>query len=708
MLIIDGDMATTVQETANKAHMIRNTPLDRIRNIGIIAHIDAGKTTTSERMLYYTGELYKIGEVHEGTTTMDWMEQEQERGITITAAATSCNWMDCMINIIDTPGHVDFTAEVERSLKVLDGAVVVFCGVGGVQPQSETVWRQADGYRVPRIAFINKMDRVGANFKKVVKDIETRLRATAFPIQLPIGSENNFTGIIDIVKMNARIFEEDKIDNNYKEAPIPENMIEEANLYRHDLLEKLAEHDHDMMDKYVHNVEITENEIRAVLRKAVVKDLFVPILCGASFKNKGVQMLLDAICEYLPSPLDILPIKGTDPNSENEISRKTDDDEPFCALCFKIVTDPYVGRLTYVRIYSGAMKKGSYVYNINKDQKERLSKIVRMHANKQEIIDEAGAGDIVGVVGIRGAQTGDTLCDEKYPIMLEKMHFPEPVVSMAIEPATKADQDKLGMALNKLQEEDPTFKVNYNNETGQTIISGMGELHLEIIMDRLFREFKVEAKTGTPQVAYKEMPTQEVRSVGKFIQQTGGHGQYGHAVIILKPGEPGSGIEFNNKIVGGSIPREYIPAVKSGIEMASKNGVLTGYPVIDTEVTLIDGSFHEVDSSELAFKMAGSIAFTDGLRQARCRLMEPIMKLEVIFPEEHTGDVIGDLNSRRCRIREISQKAKLKVVKGDVPLAEMFGYATGIRSLTQGRASYTMEPSHYAEVPLNIAEKIIK
>ena len=700
-------MATTVQETANKAYMIRQNPLDKIRNIGIIAHIDAGKTTTTERILYYAGKLYKIGEVHEGTATMDWMAQEQERGITITAAATSCNWLNCIINIIDTPGHVDFTAEVERSLKVLDGAVVVFCGVGGVQPQSETVWRQADKYRIPRLAFVNKMDRVGANFKKVVKEIEEMLGATAFPMQLPIGSENNFSGIVDLVKMNARIFIEGKVDNNFKEAPIPEHMMEEAKIYRHGLIEKLAEHDRDMLDKYVHNVEITEEEIRTVLRKAVVDDLFVPILCGASFKNKGVQMLLDAICEYLPSPLDIPSIKGIDPESESEITRKTDDNESFCALCFKIVTDPYVGRLTYIRIYSGIIKKSSYIYNVNKDQKERLSKIVRMHANKQEIVDEAGAGDIVGVVGLRDAKTGDTLCDQESPIVLERMHFPEPVVSMAIEPATNMDQGKLGMALNKLQEEDPTFKVSYNSETGQTIISGMGELHLEIIIDRLLREFKVEARTGTPQVAYKEMPTKDVRSVGKFIQQTGGHGQYGHAVIILKPGESGSGIVFDNKIVGGAIPREYIPAVRSGVDMASKNGILAGYPVIDTEVVLVDGSFHEVDSSELAFKMAGSIAFTDGLRQAKCRLMEPIMSLEAVFPEGYTGDVIGDLNSRRCRIHEISQKGNLKAVKGDVPLAEMFGYATAIRSLTQGRASYTMEPSHYAEVPLNIAEKIM-
>ncbi|MBU0759101.1 MAG: elongation factor G [Candidatus Omnitrophica bacterium] len=687
--------------------MIRQNPLDKIRNIGIIAHIDAGKTTTTERILYYAGKLYKIGEVHEGTATMDWMAQEQERGITITAAATSCNWLNCIINIIDTPGHVDFTAEVERSLKVLDGAVVVFCGVGGVQPQSETVWRQADKYRIPRLAFVNKMDRVGANFKKVVKEIEEMLGATAFPMQLPIGSENNFSGIVDLVKMNARIFIEGKVDNNFKEAPIPEHMMEEAKIYRHGLIEKLAEHDRDMLDKYVHNVEITEEEIRTVLRKAVVDDLFVPILCGASFKNKGVQMLLDAICEYLPSPLDIPPIKGIDPESENEITRKTDDNESFCALCFKIVTDPYVGRLTYIRIYSGIIKKSSYIYNVNKDQKERLSKIVRMHANKQEIVDEAGTGDIVGVVGLRDAKTGDTLCDQESPIVLERMHFPEPVVSMAIEPATNMDQGKLGMALNKLQEEDPTFKVSYNSETGQTIISGMGELHLEIIIDRLLREFKVEARTGTPQVAYKEMPTKDVRSVGKFIQQTGGHGQYGHAVIILKPGESGSGIVFDNKIVGGAIPREYIPAVRSGVDMASKNGILAGYPVIDTEVVLVDGSFHEVDSSELAFKMAGSIAFTDGLRQAKCRLMEPIMSLEAVFPEGYTGDVIGDLNSRRCKIQEISQKGNLKAVKGDVPLAEMFGYATAIRSLTQGRASYTMEPSHYAEVPLNIAEKIM-
>ncbi|MFA4992054.1 MAG: elongation factor G [Candidatus Omnitrophota bacterium] len=687
--------------------MIRETPLQKIRNIGVIAHIDAGKTTTTERLLYYTGRLYKIGNVDEGTATMDWMEQEQERGITIMAAATTCSWKDCVINVIDTPGHVDFTAEVERSLKVLDGAVVVFCGVGGVQPQSETVWRQADRYKVPRLAFVNKMDRTGSDFFKVVKDMHDKLGANAFPIQLPIGHEDNFRGIIDLVLMKAYMFKEGEINNNFTEEEIPHDMLEEAKLYRHDLIEKLAEHDERLMDKYVHDNEISTDEITFALRKAVIKDVFVPILCGASFKNKGVQMLLDAICDYLPSPLDLPPTKGTEPDSDAEIFRKTDDDEPFCALCFKIVSDPYVGRLTYIRIYSGTLKPSSYVYNANKETKERLAKIVRMHANKQEILEESGAGDIVGVVGLREAKTGDTLCDEEYPIILEKMHFPEPVVSMAIEPATKMDQDKLGMALNKLQEEDPTFRVTYNQETGQTIISGMGELHLEIIIDRLLREFKVEAKTGAPQVAYKEMPTEEVRSVGKFIQQTGGHGQYGHVVVVIKPGEQGSGVEFKDKIVGGAIPKEYISAVRNGIEMASKTGVLAGYPVIDTHVTLIDGSYHEVDSSELAFKMAASIALSDGLRKAKCRLMEPIMALEVLFPEDYTGDVIGDLNARRCRIKDISQKGRVKSVKGDVPLAEMFGYATSIRSLTQGRASYTMEPSHYAEVPANIAEKII-
>ncbi|MFC1509837.1 elongation factor G, partial [Candidatus Omnitrophota bacterium] len=656
---------------------------------------------------FYAGRLYKIGEVHEGTATMDWMKQEQERGITITAAATSCNWEDCQINLIDTPGHVDFTAEVERSLKVLDGAVVVFCGVGSVQPQSETVWRQADKYKVPRIAFVNKMDRTGANFLKVVKDMKEMLEADAFPVQLPIGSEDNFKGVIDLIKMKAFIFEDDAKGTGFREEAIPEDMMKEAKVFRHDLIEKLAEHDHDVMDKYVHDQEISEKELYAAARKGVINDLFVPVLCGAAFKNKGVQMLLDAVCEYLPSPLDVLPVKGTDPESELEIIRKTDDNEPFCALCFKIATDPYVGRLIYIRIYSGTIKKSSYIYNINHDQKERLSKIVRMHANKQEIVEEAGAGDIVGVVGLKDAQTGDTLCEEEHPIVLEKMHFPEPVVSMAIEPGSKVDQDKLGMALKKLQEEDPTFKVKYNTETGQNLISGMGELHLEIIIDRLLREFKVETRTGTPQVAYKEMPRLEVKCVGKFIQQTGGHGQYGHAVMILKPGEPGTGVEFKNKIVGGAIPREYIPAVQKGVIMASKTGVIAGYPVIDTEVNLIDGSFHEVDSSELAFKMAGSIAFTDGLKKAKCKLMEPVMALEVIFPENYMGDVIGDLNSRRCRIQEIEQRGNAKLVKGHVPLGEMFGYATAIRSLTQGRASYTMEPSHYAEVPSNIAEKII-
>ena len=700
-------MTVTCQQKKANDYMIRDLPLEKLRNIGIIAHIDAGKTTTTERILYYTGRVYKIGNVDEGTATMDWMEQEQERGITIMAAATTCRWKDYRINIIDTPGHVDFTAEVERSLKVLDGAVVVFCGVGGVQPQSETVWRQADRYKVPRLAFINKMDRTGANFSRVFKDIKLKLGAHAFPIQLPIGQEDNFKGIIDLVQMKAYSFEEGKIDDNYKECEIPPQMIDEAKLFQHDLIEKLAEYDHRLMDKYVHNEKISAEEINFALRKAVINDMFVPVLCGASFKNKGVQLLLDAVCEYLPSPLDLNSVKGLDPTSDQEITRSRNDDEPFSALCFKIVSDPYIGRLTYVRIYSGTIKPSSYIYNATKDKKERLSKIVRMHANKQEILQEAGAGDIIGVVGLKDAKTGDTLCDEKHPIVLEKIHFPEPVVSMAIEPATKLDQDKLGMALNKLQEEDPTFKVHYNTETGQTIISGMGELHLEIIVDRLSREFKVGTKTGVPQVAYKEMPTEEVRSVGKFIQQTGGRGQYGHVVLIIKPGEHGSGIEFKDKIVGGSIPKEYISAVREGVEMSSKTGILAGYPVIDTHITLIDGSYHEVDSSELAFKMAGSIAVSEGLKKAKCRLMEPIMNLEATFPDEYTGDVIGDLNSRRCRIREIAQKGNAKIIKGDVPLAEMFGYATGIRSLTQGRASYTMEPSHYAEVPLNIAGKIM-
>ena len=697
----------TETQKLNKTIMIRDIPLEKLRNIGVIAHIDAGKTTTTERILFYTGRVYKIGNVDEGTATMDWMEQEQERGITIMAAATTCRWKDCKINIIDTPGHVDFTAEVERSLKVLDGAVVVFCGVGGVQPQSETVWRQADKYRVPRIAFINKMDRTGADFLKVFHDITEKLGASAFPMQLPIGREDNFKGLVDLINMKAYIFNEEKGQDNFTEEAIPENMMQETEKFRHGLVEKLAEHDEKLMDKYVHNQPVTIEELRIALRRAVIKDMFVPVLCGASFKNKGVQMLLDAVRDCLPSPLDILPTKGVDPHSDEEIFRKADDDEPFCGLCFKIVTDPYVGRLTYVRIYSGTVKPSSYVYNSSKDSKERLAKIVRMHANKQEIVEEAGAGDIVGVVGLKNTKTGDTLCDEKYPIILEKIHFPDPVVSMAIEPATKLDQDKLGMALNKLQEEDPTFKVNYNTETGQTIISGMGELHLEIIIDRLLREFKVTAKTGAPQVAYKEMPSEEVRSVGKFIQQTGGHGQYGHVVIIIKPGEQDSGVEFKNKIIGGAIPKEYISAVEDGIEMSAKTGVLAGYPVIDTQVTLIDGSYHEVDSSELAFKMAASIALGDGLRKAKCKLMEPIMSLEALFPENYTGDVIGDLNSRRCRIKEITQKGKIKIVKGDVPLAEMFGYATSIRSLTQGRASYTMEPSHYSEVPGNIALKII-
>ena len=703
-------MSVIYQEKANNRRMYRDIPLKQLRNIGVIAHIDAGKTTTTERMLYYAGRIYKLGEVHEGTATMDWMEQEQERGITITAAATSCSWKDCRINIIDTPGHVDFTAEVERSLKVLDGAIVVFCGVGGVQPQSETVWRQADSYRVPRIAFVNKMDRVGANFFSVAKEITKKLGANAFPVQLPIGSEDNFKGVIDLIRRKAYIFEEEKIDDNFREEPIPAGLVKESEKLRHDLIEKLAEHDSKIMEKYVHNEEIAESEVRSALRKAVINDMFVPILCGASFKNKGVQMLLDAICEYLPSPLDIPPVKGIDPESEHEIFRKTDDDDPFCALCFKIVTDPYVGRLTYIRVYSGTIAKSSYIYNINKDQRERVSKIVRMHANKQEIIEESGSGDIVGVVGLKKSQTGDTLCEEGYPIVLEKMHFPEPVVSMAIEPATKVDQEKLGLAMQKLQEEDPTFKVSYNTETGQTLISGMGELHLEIIVDRMKREFGVSVNVGRPQVAYKETIGGTAEAEGKYIRQSGGRGQYGHVWLRVEPRERGAGFEFVNAIRGGIIPEEFINPCEKGIREALDKGVVAGFPLVDIKATLYDGSYHEVDSSEIAFKIASSAALQEAAKRAKPMLLEPIMKVEVIMPDNFTGEVTGDLASRRGQILSINDRSplNLKVVDSRVPLSEMFGYATSLRSLTEGRGTFNMEFSRYEVVPQNIAQQIVE
>ncbi len=686
--------------------MPREIPLEKIRNIGIIAHIDAGKTTTTERILFYSGKIHKVGEVHDGNATTDWMEQERERGITITSASTACSWKDCQINIIDTPGHVDFTVEVERSLKVLDGAVVVFCSVGRVQPQTETVWRQADRYNVPRIAFVNKMDRTGADFYAVIGEMHERLACNAAPIQIPVGQEDNFRGVIDLVSWKMYIYEDD-LGKDIKKLDISEEMRSEAEKWREKLLESLSDVDDALMEKFLSEEEITEEEIKNAIRKGVLKNEFVPVLCGTALRNKGVQLLLNAVCDYLPSPIDIAAIKGTNPETGEYEERVPSDDAPFCGLAFKIMTDPYVGRLTYVRVYSGKISSGVYVYNATRRAKERVSKIVRMHANRQEIVKEIYTGDIVAFVGLKDTKTGDTICDEQYPIVLESMKFPEPVVALSIEPKTKADQDKLAIALKKFEEEDPTFRVRYNSDTGQTLIAGMGQLHLEIIVDRMRREFNVEANVGKPEVAYKETIVKAVKSEGKFIQQSGGHGQYGHVVIELEPGGRGSGIEFVDKIKGGVIPREYIPAVRKGIEDEAQNGVLAGYPLTDIKITLYDGSFHEVDSSEFAFRMAGSLALSEGAKKAGLVLLEPIMDIEVTVPEEYMGSVIGDLNSRRCKITTLGQRSNLKVVRGDIPLAETFDYANALRSLTQGRGNYTMEPSYYAEVPSNIAEKIV-
>jgi len=694
-------------EERDETVMVNMEELKQTRNIGIIAHIDAGKTTVTERILYYTGRSYKIGEVHEGTAVMDWMEQEQERGITITSAATTCFWKDKRINIIDTPGHVDFTIEVERSLKVLDGACVVFCGVGGVQPQSETVWRQANKYDVPRIAFINKLDRVGADFYRVVDEIRDRLKANAHPLQIPIGSEDNFKGVVDLIEMKAYIYEGDEKDSKIKQVPIPEEVKEQASIYRHDLIERLAEACEKTMHRYINDEGIYPHELRDYIRNATINGEFIPVFCGAAFKNKGVQFLLDGIVEYLPSPLDVPPVKGVNPETEEEIVKKADVNESFCALAFKVMSDPYVGTLTYLRIYSGKLEKGTYIYNVTKASKVRVGKVIRMHASKQEIIEEAKAGDIVALVGLKNTVTGDTLTDMDAPVVLERMHFPDPVISMAIEPSTKADQDKLGQALRKLEMEDPTFKRSYNQDTGQTIISGMGELHLDVLVERMKREFNVVAHVGKPHVAYKETVRKSVKQTGKFIQQSGGRGQYGHVEIEMEPAEKGAGIVFENKIKGGNIPKEYIPSVEEGVHDAAKSGTIAGYPVTDVKVTLYDGSFHEVDSSDLAFTMAGSIAFTNAMKKASPVLLEPIMDVEVTTPDQYLGDVIGDLNSRRVKIEQIEQRHELKVVRGLAPLSEMFGYATAIRSLTQGRASYTMEPSFYQEVPKLIAEKII-
>ncbi|MBA2564787.1 MAG: elongation factor G [Gemmatimonadetes bacterium] len=685
----------------------RRTPLKNLRNIGIMAHIDAGKTTTTERILYYTGRLHKMGEVHEGAATMDWMEQEQERGITITSAATTAYWRDNRINIIDTPGHVDFTVEVERSLRVLDGAVAVFCSVGGVEPQSETVWRQADKYHVPRIAFVNKMDRVGADFMAAVEMIRDRLGANAHAVQLPLGEGEMFNGVIDLVKMKALVWDDESLGARFQEMDIPLDVRDKASEVRHEMLEAAVAFDDELLEKYLEGAELSEDEVRRAIRKATLAAGFVPVLCGSAFKNKGVQPLLDAVVDFLPSPMDIPPIEGHHARDDDKITRPPSDDAPFAALAFKIMTDPYVGKLTFFRVYSGTLKAGSYVYNATKDIRERVGRILQMHANKREEREEVFSGDIAAAIGLKDTRTGDTLCDADDPIILEAMHFPEPVIDVAIEPKTKVDQDRLATALQKLSEEDPTFRVHTDAETGQTIISGMGELHLEILVDRMLREFKVEANVGKPQVAYRETIRQSVEQETKFVRQTGGRGQYAHVVITLEPNETGGGFVFVNKIVGGAIPREYIPSVEKGIREALDNGVLAGYPVVDVKVTLTYGSYHEVDSSEMAFKVAGSIAFKEAARRARPVLLEPIMDVEVVTPDEYLGDIMGDLSSRRGKVGGIMQRSDAQVVGASVPLSEMFGYSTQLRSMSQGRAVYTMQFSHYQEVPKSKAEEIV-
>ncbi len=685
-----------------------NVSLDKIRNLGIMAHIDAGKTTTTERILYYTGKLHRMGEVHDGAATMDWMEQEKERGITITSAATSAMWKKHMINIIDTPGHVDFTVEVERSLRVLDGAVALFCAVGGVEPQSETVWRQADKYKVPRIAFVNKMDRIGADFYNVVDMIKTRLGAHPIPIQIPIGEGDLFTGLIDLVKMKSVLYNESSLGKFFEEAEIPHDLLDKAKKYRNDILEAVAEYDETLLEKYLEGEEIGEQDLIAAIRKATIDVKIIPILCGSAFKNKGIQRLMDSIIYYLPSPSDLPPVTGMHPRTDKEITRNSDPDEPFSALAFKIMTDSYVGKLTFFRVYSGSAKAGSYVYNSISDKKERFGRLLRMHANSREDIEYIRTGDIVAAVGLKNTRTGDTLCDVNKHIVLESMNFPEPVISVAIEPKTKVDQDKLTNALVKLSEEDPTFQVRTDDETGQTIISGMGELHLEIIVDRMLREFKVGANIGRPQVAYKETITKTVQAEGKFIRQSGGHGQYGHVMIELGPNEPGKGFEFEDAIVGGVIPKEFIRSVKSGIQSAMSNGVLAGYPVKDIKAKLYDGSTHDVDSSEIAFKIAGSMAFNDGCKKANPVLLEPQMKVEIVVPEQYLGDVIGNINARRGNISGILPRKDAQVVSVVVPLSEMFGYATQLRSISQGRAIYTMQFSHYKPAPQSVASEIIE
>ena len=684
-----------------------NNPLRKTRNIGIMAHIDAGKTTTTERILFYTGVTYKIGEVHEGTAVMDWMVQEQERGITITSAATTCHWKDYKINIIDTPGHVDFTVEVERALRVLDGAVALFDAVSGVEPQSETVWRQADKYNVPRIAFMNKMDRVGADFYSSVESMVERLGAKPVSVQIPNGAEENFIGPVDIINMKAFRFDVESMGHSYEENAIPEELVPEALAAREKMLEALADFDENIMEKYLSGAEITPEEIKAAIRRGTIEMKITPVLCGTAFKNKGVQQLLDAVVDYLPSPLDVPPVTGTDTGG-NEIVRHANIEEPFSALAFKIMTDPFVGQLTYLRIYSGVLSSGSYVYNSVKNRRERVGRLLRMHANKREDVKETSAGDIVAAVGLKDTLTGDTLCDEKNPVILESMEFPEPVISVAIEPKSKADQDKLSHSLMKLSQEDHSFRVFTNEETGQTIIAGMGELHLEIIVDRLIREFKVGANVGKPQVAYKETIKAMAKAEGKFIRQTGGRGQYGHVYLQIEPLKDGKNFEFENKVIGGAVPREYVSAVEKGVKEAMDSGVLAGYPLMNVKATLYDGSYHEVDSSEMAFKIAASMAFKDACKKASTVLLEPVMIIEVVTPESYMGDVIGNLNSRRGKVQMMEKRGNAQVIKALVPLSEMFGYATDLRSMTQGRATYTMQFSHYEEVPKGISEAIIE
>ena len=686
--------------------MPRQYGLDVTRNIGIMAHIDAGKTTTTERILFYTGKTHKLGEVHEGAATMDWMVQEQERGITITSAATTCTWKGHRINIIDTPGHVDFTVEVERSLRVLDGAVATFCAKGGVEPQSETVWRQADKYKVPRIAYVNKMDINGANFDNAVKMMRERLGTRAIRIQLPIGKEDTFKGIVDLVNMNAEIYKDD-LGKDYEKTDIPADMMDEAKKYRAELVEAVAEQDDELMEKYFEDGDLSVEDLKKGLRKATIAMAITPVLCGSSYRNKGVQFLLDAIIDYLPSPLDVDHVKGINPNTGEEEERKTSDEEPFAGLAFKIAADPFVGKLAFFRAYSGVLEAGSYVYNSTKQKKERIGRLLQMHANHREEIPMIYSGDICAIVGLKETTTGDTLCDEKYPIVLEQMEFPEPVIKVAIEPKTKAGQEKMTMALIKLAEEDPTFKTYTDTETGQTIIAGMGELHLEIIVDRLLREFKVEANVGKPQVAYRETIRKAVDAEGKYVRQSGGKGQYGHCKLRLEPLEPGTGYEFVDETVGGSIPKEYIPAIDKGIQEAAKNGFLAGYEVVDFRAVVYDGSYHEVDSSEMAFKIAGSMGFKEGMKKANPVLLEPMMKVEIVTPEDYFGDLMGNVSSRRGTITGTEDRNGVKVIDATIPLSEMFGYATDLRSRTQGRGQFTMQFSHYAEVPRSISEKII-